>query len=74
MGIPVGAELRSTHGDIVVTVVGPKKVRLADEELSLTAATMQVLQIEHAVQPTPHWAYNGKSLKDIYEETYGESE
>ncbi len=72
MGIPVGAELCSAREDIVVTVVSPKKVRLYSEELSLTAATRQVLSLEYNVAPGPHWTYQGRLLKDIYEETYGE--
>jgi hypothetical protein len=74
MGIPVGSELKSTHNDAVATVVGPRKVRLGDEELSLTAATRQVLQLDYSVQPGPHWTYNGKLIRDLYEETYGEME
>ena len=71
MGIPIGSVLQSTHGDVTVTVVGPKKVKLGDEELFLTSATSQVLQSEYPVAPGPHWTYNGKTIKDIYEETYG---
>jgi hypothetical protein len=74
MGIPIGAELKSTHNDTVVTVVSPRKVRLGDDEMSLTAATRQVLQLDYSVQPGPHWTYNGKLIRDIYEETYGETE
>ena len=72
MGIPLGAELKSIHDGTTVIVAGPRTVRLADEELSLTAATRQVLQLDYNVQPTRHWTYNGKSLGDIYEETYSE--
>ncbi len=71
MGIPIGAELHSVHGPFVVTVIATKKIRFNNEDVSLTAATRQVLGIEHSVQPSPHWTYQGKLLKDIYEETYG---
>jgi hypothetical protein len=74
MGIPVGSELKSVHDPSTVTVVGPRKVRLGDEELSLTAATRQVMQIDYSVQPGPHWTFNGKLLRDLYEETYGADE
>ena len=73
MGIPIGAELHSVHGPFVVTVVSAKKIKFNNDEESLTAATRQVLGIEHNVQPSPHWTYLGKLLKDIYEETYGNS-
>jgi len=73
MGIPIGAALHSVHGPFVVTVSTAKKIRFNEEEVSLTAATRQVLGIEHSVQPSPHWTYQGKLLKDIYEETYADT-
>jgi hypothetical protein len=74
MGIPIGSQLKSTHNDTEVTVVAPKKVRLGDEDMSLTAATRQLLQLDYSVQPGPHWTYNGKTIHDIYEDTYGDTE
>lgn len=74
MGIPVGSELRSVKADIAVTVIGPKKVRLGDEEMSLTAATRQALALEYSVAPGPHWTFDGKLLSEIYETTYGDVE
>lgn len=74
MGIPVGAELRSVKVDIGVVVVGPKKVKLGDEELSLTAATRQALALDYNVAPGPLWTYQGRVLREIYEETYGSTE
>lgn len=70
MGIPEGAILQSTSSDAVVTVTGPKRVRLGDEEMSLTAATRQVLGIDYRVAPGPYWTFNGKLVRDIYNETY----
>lgn len=72
MGIPIGAELHSVHGPYLATVITSKKIRFNGEDSSLTAATRQVLGIEHSVQPSPHWTYQGKLLKEIYEETYGD--
>ena len=74
MGISIDSELRSVHSEVFVTVVSPKKVKLGEEEMSLSAATRQVLGIEYSVAPGPHWTYNGMRLKDIYNETYGEAE
>jgi hypothetical protein len=74
MQIPLGSSLLSIHDDTVVTVVSPRKVRLNDEEMSLTAATRKVLGIEHSVAPGPHWTFNGKILREIYNDTYGEPE
>ncbi len=74
MGIPDGATLECPAKSATVIVVGPRKVRLGDAELSLTAATRQVLLIDYNVQPSPHWTHNGRSLRDIYEETYADPE
>jgi len=74
MGIPVGSELKSVQSEQVVTVVDPRRVRLGDDEISLSAATKQVLQIGYNVNPGPHWTFNGRVIRDIYEETYGARE
>lgn len=70
MGIPVGALLNFSESDATVTVASDRKVYLNGEQLSLTAATRQLLQLEYSVQPGPYWTYEGKSLRDIYNETY----
>jgi len=74
MGIPLGAELWSTTSDTLVTVVGPKKVLLGDDTLSLTAATRIVKGLEYSVAPGPFWTYEGKLISQIYEDTYGIAE
>ncbi|MFY9224696.1 MAG: GIY-YIG nuclease family protein [Blastocatellia bacterium] len=71
MGIPVGAELKSIHDDTGVIVKGPRKVSFNGEEVSLTTATQNVLKTEYNVAPAPHWTYEGKLLRQIYDETYG---
>ena len=74
MGIPDGAVLECPAKGAFVTVVGPKKVRLGDVEMSLTAATRQVLQLDYHVQPSPHWTYHGRQLREMYDETYADPE
>ncbi|QYX30460.1 GIY-YIG nuclease family protein [Sphaerospermopsis torques-reginae] len=74
MGIPIGSELKSVHSDDFVTVVTPKKVKFGEEEMSLTAATRQILGIGYSVAPNSHWTYNGMHLNEIYNEIYGETE
>lgn len=74
MSIPIGAYLKSIHDETEVTIVAAKRVRMGAEEMSLTAATRQVLGLEYSVAPAPHWTYEGRSLREIYEETYGEPE
>ncbi|PAW77574.1 MAG: hypothetical protein B9S33_20140 [Pedosphaera sp. Tous-C6FEB] len=70
MGIPTGSILESVDNDTTVVVAGPRRVRLGEEELSLTAATRKVLNNTYDVAPIPHWAFNGRSLSEIYDETY----
>ena len=72
MNIPTGASLQSIHDETIITVVSPKKVKMGDEEISLSAATRQVLGLDYNVAPSSHWTYQGRSLREIYEETYGE--
>jgi hypothetical protein len=74
MGIPIGASLRSIHDETAVEVISAKRVKIGDEEMSLTAATRRVLGIEHDIAPSPHWTYQGRPLKEIYDETYGNLE
>jgi hypothetical protein len=72
MGIPVGSVLHSMENDEIAIVVGPRKVRFRDEEMSLTAATRLLFGLDYSVQPAPHWTYEGRSLLDLYNETYTE--
>ncbi|MCU0318456.1 MAG: GIY-YIG nuclease family protein [Flavobacteriales bacterium] len=72
MGIPEGAALVSNLDESIATVIGPKKVMYQGEPTSLTAATKYILQVEYAVNPGPFWTYNGKTISEIYNETYPE--
>ncbi|HMN73529.1 MAG TPA: GIY-YIG nuclease family protein [Rhodoblastus sp.] len=70
MGIPVGSRLTFTDGGSEVVVAGPRKVRLGEDEMSLTAATRKLLNLDYSVAPGPYWSYGGRLLRDIYNETY----
>lgn len=70
MGIPIGSELKFTETDTSVFVTAPKKVKLNDEEMSLTAATRTLLGLDYSVAPGPYWTFAGQSLRDIYNRTY----
>lgn len=74
MGIPVESVLVSIRTGEKATVIADRKVLFRDEEMSLTAATKTVLELERSVAPTPHWTYNNRVLRDIYDETYGPQE
>lgn len=72
MGIPVGAELVFNNNGEIATVVSEKTVRFRDEETSLTNATRLALGEGYAyhVAPGPYWRFNGRKLRDIYNDTY----
>lgn len=70
MGIPVGATLEFIPSEASVQIVSNRKIRLGDEEMSLTQATRSLLKLDYSVAPGPHWTYQGKTLRAIYNETY----
>lgn len=71
MGIAEGEELTYDFDpSVTVKVVSNKKVSYNGEEISLTAVTKQIMGITRELQPTSYWSYQGRNLKDIYEETF----
>ena len=74
MGIPIGAMLVFSYGDISaeVYVSSEKKVKTAsgDEEKSMTRITREILGLDYNVNPTRYWSYEGKALDAYYNETY----
>jgi hypothetical protein len=69
LDIPNGSVLVSKDGQMQVTVVGEKKVDFNGTICSLTAATRKLLGLpdDYPLQPSPHWTFNGKTVKEIYE-------
>ncbi len=74
MGIPEGSTLLFKDGTATCTVIAAKKVYQNGHEYSLTALTSEILEIDYQIQPAPHWTYEGRTLKDIYEDTYSTEE
>jgi len=71
MGIPIGAEINSLRNDDYAIVVEPKKVSYGvHPAISLSAATREMMGIDYNLAPAPYWEYEGRSLKEIYDETY----
>lgn len=70
MGIPIGSTLHFVQGNATVEVISERKVLLNGEETSLTAATQELLKNSYQVAPGPYWTFNGRSIRDIYNETY----
>lgn len=61
---------KSEVGVETATVISEKLITFRDENMSLTRATRIILENDYNVAPASHWTYNGKSLRDIYNETY----
>ena len=74
MGIPDGSLLQSVHDETTVTVAAARRVKLEEEEQSLTAATRVVLGLDYSVAPGQHWTFNGRLVSEIYNETYNATE
>ena len=74
MGIPLGAKLVLSYGEIPaeVYVSSDRKVKTADsdEEKSLSQITREILELDYNIQPARYWSYEGKSLHAYYNETY----
>ena len=71
MSIPVGSELSFNQPPHEIAIVkSERKVEFRGEETFLTAATRELLDIDYNVNPSLYWSYNGRPLRDIYNETY----
>jgi len=70
MNIPVGSELVSVANGEPVTVISDRTVNFRGQETSLTNATQIILDNGYRVAPGPYWTFNGRKLRDIYNETY----
>lgn len=71
MNISMNAELIYTKDEnIRASVISPKKVTYEGEEYSLTALTKQLLNNDYNIVPCRFWTFEGKNLKNIYDETY----
>ena len=53
-----------------------QQVDYAGDPCSLTEATRRALNLPAgtALQPSPHWTFNGKTVKEIYEAFHESSE
>jgi hypothetical protein len=59
---------------VEVKVFNERRVEFENRVWSLTALTRNLLNWQSDRQPTPYWTFNGRSLSDLYEERYSESE
>jgi hypothetical protein len=72
LGVPLGSVLVYRDGSTQATVLSPKLVRFNGDECSLTMATRKVQSKpeDYPLQPAPYWTYNGRTLKEIYDDVY----
>jgi hypothetical protein len=76
LDIPNDSVLVFKGRDDRVTITSNRKVSFEGQECSLASATRKILGLaeDYAIQPSPYWTYNGKLLRDIYNEVHGETE
>lgn len=72
MGLPVGSELVAKNGGEIATVVSQRSIKFRDAETSLTNATRITLGLEanYNIAPGPYWTFNGRTVSEIYNDTY----
>ena len=71
MGIPEGAILsffQPPHE--TVKVFTERMVEFRERVIPLTSATKEIFHDNYLVDPWSYWSYRGRSLNDIYNETY----
>jgi hypothetical protein len=76
MGIPVGSDLVFINGGEVAEVLSERTIKFRGEEMSITQATRLALGdgYSYNVAPGPYWTYEGRRLREIYNECYQRQE
>lgn len=72
LGISIGSTLISKDGSMKVVVVDERKVSVDGVTCSLAAATRKLLDLPdgYSIQPSPYWTFNGRTVKEIYDEVH----
>lgn len=70
MGIPNGSLLIFTETGESAEVCADKKVKYHNDIFSLTGLTRKLYNLDYSIQPSSHWTFDGRSINEIYEETY----
>jgi len=76
LGIPNGSVLISKDGKHQAEVLDEKKVLFRQEICSLTSATRKLLSLpdDYPLQPSPHWTFNGRTIKELYEDFHSNND
>ena len=70
MGLKKGDILKFGRNEETCTVLNGRQVSYKDEEWFLSNLTNKLLDRTGPMDGSPYWYFNGKNLKDIYNETY----
>jgi hypothetical protein len=70
IGLKVGDEIVFEDNETKATIKDNKKVLYKNVEYSLTRLSMNLLKIEHYIQPTGRWTFKGTKLIDLYNKIY----
>ncbi len=71
MGIPLESEIVCIKNGETAIVKSEREIEFRGELSSITNATKIILNVDYGVQSGPYWTYNGRLLRDLYNETYG---
>lgn len=73
LGIAPGSTLLFQDGVTSIQVLTHRKVEFKGEACFLVTPTRELLGLaeDYPIQPSPYWSYQGKSLKDLYEDFHG---
>jgi hypothetical protein len=76
MGISVGETIvfADDSKPVEAEIVSDRLVKYDGKEYTLTKLTAELLGLSYSVAPMPWWKYNGKSLREYYNETYPDIE
>ena len=70
MGLKEGDILKFGRNDEICTVINGRQVSYRNEPWYLSNLTNKLLNRTGPMDGSPYWYFNGKNLKDIYNETY----
>ena len=72
MGIPVGSTLVFEDGETTCTVADGRHVSYKGETLAISTLTQKLLNVDRPLRGPAYWSFNGRSLLDLYAETYSD--
>ena len=70
LGVPQGAEIQFTQGSAAATVASENTVTYEGREYRLTPLTKQLRGSDKPLVATTYWNYQGRTLREIYEEVW----